>query len=225
MQKPRWPASLNLEIVIAILIAIVSTTLALATWRSNSISSSAGDANRRGILDVIKKQTASNEDWRATYQEAGYAANYAIYVAEVQALEASGDPTAAGQAAALRQYLLPGLMLPASPLASDAVYQNADGTYNLGKRFADLQAEAPDFLDLDPQVSFQLASRYYAEQRWLTVAMVLIAISLFWLALAEIGGKRMRLLTLLIGVGVYGLGLTLLITIEVLYIVIRTGGL
>ena len=223
MHKPRWFASLHLDIVIAFLIAIVSTTLALAAWRSNLVSSSAGDAGRRGILDTLKKQTATNEDWRATYQEAGYAENYAVYLAEVQALEASSDPAAADQAANLRQYMLPSLQMPAAPLASDPVYQKADGTYDLGKRFNVLEAATPDLRDLNPQASFQLAGRYYAEQRWLTVGMVLLAISLFWLALAEISAARQRLLTLLIGGGIYGLGLALLLVVEVVFLILRGG--
>jgi len=223
MQKPRWLASLHLDLVIAFLIAIVSTTLALAAWRGNMVSSSAADASRLGIINTIKKQASTNEDWRATYQEANYAENYAVYLAEVQALEASGDPAAVAQAANLRQYLLPNLQLPASPLASDPVYQNPDGTYNLSKRFDDLEAAAPDLSGLNPQASFQLAGRYYSEQRWLTVTMVLLAVSLFWLALAEIGGKRQRLLTLLIGGGVYGLGLVLLAVVEVLFFILRGG--
>jgi NO-binding membrane sensor protein with MHYT domain len=52
---------------------------------------------------------------------------------------------------------------------------------------------------------------------------VLLAISLFWLALAEIGGKRLRLPTLLIGGGVYGLGLALLAVVEVLFFILRGG--
>src|SRR5512140_3186327 len=107
MQKPGWLGSLHLETVIAFLIAIVSTTLALAAWRANLVSSSAGDAGRRGLIETLKKQTASNEDWRTTSQGAGYAENYAVYQAELQALEASNDPVAVSQAESLRQYLLP----------------------------------------------------------------------------------------------------------------------
>ena len=223
MKKPHWLASLRLDIMIAFFIAIVSTTLALAAWRFNLTSSSAGDADRNGILDAIKKQSSANEDWRKTYEEANYAENYAAYLAEVQALEVSGDPTSADQAANLRQYLLPNLQLLAAPLASEPIYQNPDGTYNLSKRFDTLEAAAPELRDLNPQTSFQLSDRYHAEQRWLTIAMVLLAISLFWLALAEIGGKRLRLPTLLIGGGVYGLGLVLLAVVEVLFFILRGG--
>jgi hypothetical protein len=223
MEKSSRIYSPRIDIVIGCLIALVSITFALAAWRVSGVSSSAGDANRQGILDTIKKQAAANEDWRKTYEEANYAENYSAYLAEVKAMEASGDPTAALQAADLRKYLLPSLQLLGAPLASEAAYQNPDGSYNLQKRFAALEAATPDLRDLDPQKSFQLAARYFSEQRWLTVASVLLAISLFWLALAEIGGKRLRVPTLVMGAALYGLGLAALVGIELTFFFLRGG--
>ncbi len=220
--SPRYDSTRR-DFLIAILIAIVSTTFALAVWRTSLVSSSAGDANRQGILEVIKKQAFTNENWQQTYEEANFAENYAVYLAEVEALEASSDPAAVTQAANLRQYLLPNLQLLAAPLATEAIYENPDGTYNLQKRFETLEAETPDLRDLDPQASFLLADRYYAEQRWLTVATVLLAISLFWLALAQISGKRMRVPTLIIGLSVYGLALLALVIVEMLFFILRGG--
>jgi hypothetical protein len=223
MNKTSSLASPRLDLLIAGLIALVSITFALAAWRVSMVSSSAGDANRQGILDTIKKQAATNEDWRKTYEEANYAESYAAYLAEVKALETSGDPSAAAQAANLRQYLLPSLKLLAGPLASEPIYQNPDGTYNLQKRFDSLETATPDLSSLKPQASFELAGRYNGEQRWVTVVAVLLAISLFWLALAEIGGKRLRLSTLVIGAVVYGVGLAAFAVIEVVFFFLRGG--
>jgi hypothetical protein len=223
MTKSSFFNSSRLELIIAILIAVVSVTFALAAWRTSMVSSSAGDANRRGILDAVKKQAGTNENWRQTYELAAFAENYAAYLGEVKALEDSGEPVAAVQAANLRQYLLPNLQLLAEPLATDASYEKSDGTYDLQKYFDDQQADSPETAGLKPEDSFQLAARYYAEQRWLTVASVLLAISLFWLAVAEIGGKRMRLTLLIIGGAVYLAGLGALAVIEVVFIILRGG--
>jgi len=223
MTKSSLLESPRLEIVIVIFIAIVSVTFALSAWRISMVASSAGDANRRGILDAVKKQAATNEDWRKTYEEANYAESYAAYLAEVQALESSRDPAAAAQAANLRKYLLPNLQQLADPLATESTYEKADGTYDLQKRFNDLEAASPDLTGLKPETSFQLAGRYYGEQRWLTVASVLLAISLFWLALAEISGKRLRLTVMIIGVAIYGLGLAALAVIEIAFVLLRGG--
>jgi hypothetical protein len=223
MKKASLLDSPRLEFIIAILIAIVSTTFALAAWRVSMVASSAGDASRQGLLDTVKKQAATNEDWRKTYEEATYAESYAAYLAEVKALEGSSNPAAVAQAANLRKYLLPNLQLLAAPLASEELYQNPDGTYDLQKRFDILESSTPELRDLDPQASFQLAGRYFAEQRWLIVATVLLAISLFWLALAEISGKRLRLPILIIGAGIYAVGLVAVVAIEVVFFFLRGG--
>jgi hypothetical protein len=223
MDQSHQKETSRLDMAIAFLIAVVSTTFALSAWRISMVSSSAGDANRQGIIDAVKKQASMNENWRQTYSEAGYAENYAVTLADIQALEASPDPAAQAQAADLRQYLLPNLKLLADPLVTDPAYQKPDGTYDLQKRFDALEAASPDLTNLDPQASFRLASRYYTEQRWLTVATVLLAISLFWLALAEIGGKRFRTVTLVIGAGVFAVSLTALAVIELLFVFLRGG--
>ncbi len=223
MKKASLFESPKIEIIIAMLIAIVSLTFAASAWRISLVSSSAGDANRQGTLDAIKKQAATNEDWRKTYEEANYAVSYATYAAQVEALEASGDASAAEQATNLRTYLLPNLQLLASPLASEEIYLNPDGTYDLQKRFNALMDETPDLRDLDPQKSFKLAGQYFSEQRWLTVASVVLAISLFWLALAEVSGKRLRLTVLVIGSAVYLLGLGSMVVIEAVFFFLRGG--
>jgi hypothetical protein len=225
MEKPRKFPPLRLEIVIAILIAVVSITVAMVTWRNTLVSSRAGETSRTGILDTIKKQAIIYENWRKTYQEAGYAEMYAVYLAELETLETSADPSIAYQAENLRLYMLPNLGLLAGELVSDPAYLNPDGTYNLEARFTSLKAEDPILRDLDPQVSFQRAGLFYAEQRWLTVNLVMLAISLFWLALAEIGGKRLRMLTLLLGCGVYALALIHLAVIEVYFVIAQGGAL
>ncbi len=225
MTKSSLLDSPRIEIIIAALIAIVSVTFAAAAWRTSIVASSAGDASRHGILDSLKKQAFTNEDWRRTYEEANYAVIYATNMAEAQALENSGDPASADQAANLRKYLLPNLQTMADPLATNSKYEKGDGTYDLQKYFNDLEAESPDMTGLKPEDSFQLAGRYYSEQRWLTVASVLLAISLFWLALAEVSGKRLRLVVMFIGAGVYVLGTGALVVIEIVSILLRGGAL
>ncbi len=225
MNKSSLIDSPRIEIIIAFLIAAVSITFAVSAWRVSMVASSAGDANRRGLLDTVKKQVATNNDWQKTFEEANYAVSYATYLAGVEALEASSDPVALAQAANLRNYLLPSLQMLGSPLSSDSVYLDVDGTYDLQKRFDALQSESPDLRDLDPDASFELAAGYYSEQRWLTVASVLLAVSLFWLALAEVSGKRLRLPVLIIGVAIYGVGLVSLVMIEAIFFFVRGGAL
>jgi hypothetical protein len=216
-------SSNRLELAIAILIAIVSLTTAVAAWRTNVVGSKAGDAARLGLIDAVKKQATTNEDWRRLYEQAGYAQSYAVTLAGVEAMEASGDPVAASQAVNLRDFLLMGIIQLADPLATDPKYQLDDGTYDLEQYFADIQAEAPDLLALDPQASFRLSEQYSSEQRWLMLGTVLLALSLFWLALSQVGGSRLRLGTLGIGVIIFVIGLAWFFFVEVLFFFLRGG--
>jgi hypothetical protein len=213
----------RLDVFIAIVIALVSVTTAFAAWRASMVSSAAGDAIRQGLLDAVKKQAAQNEDWRRTYEEAKHAQTYAVTLAQVEAFEQSDNSAAKAQAKNLRQYLLPNLQLLSEPLSTDEKYLKADGTYDLDKRFSDLEAAAPDLAALDPQASFKLSDQYGAEQRWLIVGVVLLAISLFWLALSELSAKRSRLVMLTIGIGVYLFGISWFAIVEIIFFTVRGG--
>ena len=221
----RLNESPRLDIFIAIVIAIVSATTAFAAWRASMVSSAAGDAIRQGLIDAVKQQAATSEDWRKLYEEAGHAQTYAVTLAQVEAFENSEDKTAQAQASNMRQYLLPSLQLVADPLTTDEKYLKSDGTYNLDLRFADLEADEPDLAALDPQASFKLSDQYSSEQRWLTVGVVLLAISLFWLALSQLSVKRSRLVTLAIGVGIYLFGLIWFGLVELIFFSMRGGTL
>jgi hypothetical protein len=223
MMEKKFLDPARMDVVIAILIALVSLSTALAAWRTNIVGSSAAEANRQGIIDALKKGAAENESWRLVYEEAGYAATFAIESAAVDAMEASEDESLQAAVKNLRQYLLPSLQLLSGALGPQEKYLKSDGTFDLEKRFADAQAEYPDLQALDPAVSFARGDRYAAEQRWLTVGTVLLAISLFWLALAEILSGRRRAMNLALGVGVYILGLLFFLIVEVVSIWGRGG--
>jgi hypothetical protein len=209
--------------MIAILIVLASLTIALAVWRTNVVGSSAAEANRQGLSDALKKSAAQNEDWRKVYEEAGYASRFAVETSAAEAMDASKDKTLKAASKNLRQYLLPSLQLRSEPLGTQKKYLKPDGNFDIEKRFADLGAESPDLLALDPTTSFALADRYSSEQRWLSVGLVLLAISLFWLGLAKSLSERGRAVNLTLGVGVYLVGLLFILVVEAVFIIGRGG--
>ena len=221
MKRSSWFTS-RFEIINAILIAVVSLTTAFAVWRTNLVGSNADDENRQGLIDAVKKQAFGNEHHRKVYEEAGFAYQFAVKQAEALALEASDDPAAQERAANIQQYLLPNMQLLAQPLATDEKYQNADGTYDLQTRLADMQNAEED--KLDPSISFARADSLFAEQRWLVVGSVLLAVSLFWLALAEVSNGRLRTGGFTIGLAVYLLGILWFVGVELIYFYTRRGG-
>jgi hypothetical protein len=219
----RLNESPRLDIFIAIVIAIVSATTAFAAWRASMVNSAAGDAVRQGLIDAVKQQTSASEDWRRTYELAGHAQTYAVTLAQVQAFEISNEETAQAQAKNMRQYLLPNLQLLGDPLTTDEKYLKSDGTYDLDLLFTNLEAASPDLAKLDPQASFKLSDQYSSEQRWLTVGVILLAISLFWLALSQLSMKRSRLVTFAIGMGIYLFGLIWFGLVEIIFYFVRGG--
>jgi hypothetical protein len=221
MNRPRWFTS-RFEVINAILIAVVSLTTAFAVWRMNAVGSSAADESRQGLIDAVKKQAISNENYRKVYEEAGFAYQFAVKQAEVQALEASDDPVVEEQAANIRQYLLPNMQLLAQPLATDEKYQKADGTYDIQKRLADLQNAEES--QLDPSASFARADSFFSQQRWLVIGSVLLAVSLFWLALAEVNSEGLRRWEFTLGMVIYLLGILWLVGVELVFFYTRRGG-
>jgi hypothetical protein len=200
-------------------------TTALVVWRINVIGSSSDDIVHAGLIDAIKKQTYANEDWRKLYEEATYARDYSIYLAGVKAMENSGDATQSAQAANLRQYLLPSLQLLSSPLGTESKYLKSDGSYDLEKRFANLEGEITELSMLDPQSKFDLAKGYFSQKRWESISLILLAISLLWLTLSEISSKWITSVTLLLGLGVYLAGSIWFIAVEVFFFISRGGAL
>ncbi len=222
MEKPKEKNN-RLEVWIAVLIALVSLTTALAAWRTASLGSTAGDFIFKGLLDAVKRQAAANEDWHQAYQEAGYATNYLITLDGLIVQEKSTDPASQEQAAQLRTYLLPGMESLATPLGTDPSYLTPEGWMNVQKRFDKLEAQSSDLSSLDPLASFSLADIYFAEQRWLVVGTIMITISLFWLGLSQLSHLRSRILILVLGVIVYGIGLVWSLGVEVVFIILRGG--
>ncbi len=222
MEKPKEKNS-RLEVWIAVLIALVSLTTALAAWRTAALGSKAGDLIYQGLLDAVKRQAAANEDWRAAYEKAGYARDYLSTLASLDVQDNSTDPAAKEQATQLRTYLLPGLESLAAPLGTDPSYITPQGLLNVQKLFNQLEAQSPDLTSLNPLNSFSMADKYYGEQRWLVVGTILIAISLFWLGLSQLSHLRSRILILVLGILVYIIGLMWSVGVELAFFILRGG--
>ncbi len=208
------------DLLVAFAIALVSITTALAMWRGSVVSSAGSDASRRGLIDALKKEAASSENVRQLYEEASIAQRYVLTQAELDAMEKSSDVNAASQAKQLRQFLLP-LMQELTPLANNPVYLKKDGSIDLDKRLADLNADYPDLAKLNPQASFDTAGQYSAELRWLMLDIVLFAVALFWLTIGQISKNRLRWTTAGIGAIIYLLGIGVFGIVTVYFYVTR----
>lgn len=220
MPERKSARSEHLELSIAIFIAVVSITSALAAWRISAVASNASNLVRQGMIDAVKQGAGVNENIRQLYDEAGYGRDYAIYLAGIKAMEASGDPNAALVAQNARDYVLPILLAPAAPLATDPKYQKPDGTYDLAARLEDLNSENRDVTGLDPQASFAQASRMSGERRLLIIGAVIMVLSLLWLGLAQVSKGQLQRLYLWIGAAIYLVGLLWFVGIEMSFVIL-----
>lgn len=220
MKKAHWFTS-RFEVLNAILIALVSLSTAVSVWRTNVVGSSAADESRLGMIDAVKNQAYENETYQKVYQEAGFAYEYAVKQAEIQALEAADSTGLRERGANARQYLLPNMQLLAQPLTTDKSYQRSDGTYDLQKRLDDKRAENEE--PVDPAASFKRADLFFSEQRWLVIGSILLAVSLFWLALAEVSSERLRTVEFVLGLAVYVIGIVWFFGVEIVFFFLHRG--
>ncbi len=219
MNKQNWFMS-RFEIVNAILIAVVSLTTAFSVWRTNVVGSNAADESRVGLIDAVKNQSLDNENYRKLYEEAGFSYQFAAKEAEVKALETSSDAGEQSRGKNIRQYLLPNMQLLGQPLATDEKYRKSDGTFDLEQRFTDLQNDGEP--NPDPAAAFARADSLFSEQRWLVIGSILLALSLFWLTLAEIN-ERLRGIEVIIGLATYLFGVAWFLGVEFVFFLLRRG--
>ena len=193
------------EVTTAILIAVVSFFTALVVYLTNTAGSNATNLNHQGLIDKVKLEAYANENWRMVYQEAATAYSYQVEKANIASLAASKDPISRAQAKSTEQMLLPNLKLNADEFLSSPKYVRADGSFDLQARFNDLQS-LPEIQQLDPEKTFKKADEFYKEQRWYLIGSVILATSLFWLGLAQITHKHRRVISVLIGFFMFGIG-------------------
>ncbi|MBN1954226.1 MAG: hypothetical protein JW900_04155 [Anaerolineae bacterium] len=217
--RPQKQKSDHFPTVVAVLIAIVSIVSAAVVWRAAMAEGSAAAADRQGIITTIKYEAAYAENVRMLYQEAQYAAQHLKYQVRATTLRASDDTGARGEAQWVEQIVV-GLS-GFTPLTTDSAYHNADGSLDLESRLADLRAADADLRDLDAQQDFDQADRCYAESQLLVAAVSIFAASLFFLTLAEITRRRIRILLAIAGAGFVGLGLLAVAGIEAYFLVFR----
>lgn len=201
----------RIETVASVLIAVVTVLTAAVVWRASLLSSQATGADRRGIINTLKAAAAEGENLAYLYQqEADLAQNHVLLQAQIDylrrrasefAASASGSSVAAilnSEADALA--LADQGTVATSPLAAQTRYRREDGTFDLDARLQDIAAENPDLAALDPGQDFAQADRLDDKALYLALTVIVFAVALFALTLAQITKRRIRLLFLIVGV-------------------------
>jgi hypothetical protein len=195
---------------IALLLAATAIAAAIVAAVSSSLGSSAGDAWQSALRLDAKRAAAATSDIQLIYQtevpqavavlgarlqearlrEAAAAATGQVAAAlttEADAQKGVADTIGAGVSLAGDAYLLPG------------------GGRNISQRLADLRAETPDLVAVDPEAAQAEGDALAAQATTMTFALWPFALSALLGALAEPFGRQRRLL-LALGTASFGIG-------------------
>ncbi len=207
------------QAIVAILIAVVSVISAGVIWRASMAGSNASDADRRGLVTTVQYEASYAQTVSTLYQEARYATQHARYQARVATLQAQDSKAAHTEAEWVNEILIS--MALFTPLTTDPAYRTSDGGLDLDKRLADLRDADADLRDLGPQQKFDAADQFHTEAQVLLSIVIIFAVALFFLTLAEITRHKIRFGLAAVGIAIFLLALGGLLVTELYFVLPR----
>jgi hypothetical protein len=207
------------QAAVAILIALVSVISAVVVWRASMAAGSGSAVDHRGLVDTVKYEAACAQTVAMLYQEADYVTQHALYQARVDTLQAQDSAAASTEAEWVSQIVVNLALF--TPMTTDSDYQTAGGGVDLDKRLDDIRAADPDLRDMDPQQQFTDADQYYTEAQVLISFVIVFAVALFFLTLAEITRHKIRVGLAAIGTVIFLIGLSGVVIAEAYFVVSR----
>jgi hypothetical protein len=212
---PAWPGAprrrriggvaLDLKLLIAILIGLVSVTGAVVTWRSAQLSEFATDLDRQAVADTVRQQQDAANDEIAVQDARSRVAAHAAALATAEVLEEqvgrfadAGNDEAAQAAAdeAQEQRAIASSYLAVGAIGGldlvDYVVVDADGRRTLDERALriDLQALAEAQALADPVQTVREANRLRADSQYLDGWIIPLVSAVVLLTIAQISRRR-----------------------------------
>jgi len=200
-----------METVPSVLIAVVTVLTAAVVWRASVLSSEATGADRQGVINTLKAAAAKAQNLAYLYQqEADLAQSHVLLRAQIDYLRGRAEEFAAsadGAAVAASLNSEADALLLAdqgtvagTPLVAEKRYRREDNTFDFDVRLQDIAAENPDLAALNPEQDFAQADRLDDKALYLTLTVIIFALALFTLTLAQITRHWIRWLFLSVGV-------------------------
>jgi hypothetical protein len=206
---------------VAILLATAAVLAAIIAAQASFLSSSASGDWQSALRTEVKRSAGALEDIRYLYQTE---LPMAVQILQARALQAELQAAGSGATSAVQQALaieaqvqadLLAAMEPTSDIATKSQYALASGGLDLGKRLADIRAQAPDIVALDPDSLQATGDSLANKARLLTLAALPIAVAALLGVLAEPFRRRRRIL-LAGGTIALAVGATMAIAVQVL---------
>ena len=206
---------------VAILLTAAAIVAASIGFRAALISNSASESWQSALRTEVKRSAAAMEDVRALYQTE---LPVATRIDAARILQAELLAAAQGQSGSVKQNLLLEASVQAqiitalsstSDLATKPAYALSSGGFDLGKRLADLRAQYPQLLALDPDGLEAAGDRLARKAHFMTFTLIPTSAAAFLGMLAQ-PFKRRRTLLLRLGALGLAIGAALAVAVEVL---------
>ncbi len=194
MEKERFKS------FVAVLVAIITVLGALAAGLAAKASSDAGDGDFAGMGAAISAQKSDLINEIDAYE------HYRAYTAYDRYLELGyllTDPNAdekTQQSLYDQQQEVWGVADGIKSTFFQARYLNPDGSYDLERELQEARAEDEQSADLNPDPYFNNADRLRGKSSFLTGDMIVLAISFWFLTLAQVIENRFKYFMALLGI-------------------------
>ena len=205
---------------VAILLTVAAIVAATIGFRAAMISSSASESWQSALRTEVKRSAAALEDVRYLYQTE---LPMAVRIVEARIVGAEMLAAAQGQSGAAKQALLLeasvqdqiiSAISSSSNLATKPDYALPSGGFDLGKRLADLRAQYPAQLALDPDGLQATGDRLANKADLVSLALIPTSVAAFLGVLAQ-PFRRRRTLLLRLGELALAGGAVMAVAVEV----------
>lgn len=206
---------------VAVLLAVAAVFAAVIAGRASLISDQGSDTYHDAIREHVKQAAAIVENIRFLYDEE---ASQALLVAEArifadeyrtEARETSGSVRELLRIEALAQETLAQTLAEASEVAGDERYETDGDGFDIMARLADLRAEDPELVAVDPDATERQGVEISRKAAALVGTTVPVAVAFLFGALAP-GLPRRRRALVGLGFAFVGLGALAAVLVEVL---------
>jgi hypothetical protein len=183
------------DIFCSVMIALVSILSALTAWRANATSIQVGNAEFDGLSTSIRAQEAHVNNSVLAYEH--YRAFTTFYRYNALGDKLLGNPEIDDQR---ERSELWGLANGLQYNFFNSLYLNQDGTnYDVQREIDELAAEANLTGDLNYLLHYETADAYRVKGDYLTLSLVVFAISFFMFAVGQAIRNSIRYLFALVG--------------------------
>jgi hypothetical protein len=206
---------------VAILLTIAAVVAAIIGARVSMVSSAASESWQSALRAEVKRSAAAMNDVRYLYQTELPVAIQILQARLVQEeLQAAAATTTGptGQALQVEADVQAGIvsgLISSSNLAAKPDYALPSGGFDLAKSLADLRAQNPDSVALDPDGLEAAGDKLANKAELLTLALLPTSIGAFFGVLAQ-PFKRRRGLLLAAGSAALAMGAVMALGVEVL---------